>query len=116
VDPFGEWSCLLLQCSEYRWGGVIAAREDVIEEAVERKSVRVRIRRGLNFNRTPDLMVPETMVVYSVTMEEMGRVEAAPRAVSARQSASASRDASLPTGYAEGRCLHWKPGSGFLGE
>ena len=71
--------CLLLQCSEYRWGGVIAAREDVIEEAVERKSVRVRIRHGLNFTRTPDLMVPETIVVYSVTMEEMGRVEAAPR-------------------------------------
>jgi hypothetical protein len=95
-------------------GSGVAAREDVTDESVVRKSVRVR--HGLNVNRPLEPVVPAADGGYSVTMEEMGRIEL--HVGAARGDLLVQGETHpLPTGSTlKGGVFYWQPGPGFLGE
>jgi len=92
--------------------GGVAAPEDVISEA--RADVRVRL--GLNVNGEPDPIATDADGSYSVTMEEVGRIEL--HLGAARGNMLVEGEAQgLPIGSTlKGGVFYWQPGPGFLGE
>ena len=95
-------------------GGVIAAPEDAIDESVAREGVRVR--HGLNASRLPEPVAPDADGGYSVTMEEVSRIELYLGAVGGNMLAQ-GEVRPLPIGSTlKGGVFYWQPGPGFLGE
>jgi hypothetical protein len=92
-------------------GGPIAAPEDVIPD-----SAGVRVRHGLNINRRPEPIAQDSGGNYSVTMEEVGRIELHLGAASGKMLVQ-GETAALPIGSTlKGGIFYWQPGPGFLGE
>jgi hypothetical protein len=95
-------------------GGPVAAPEDIIDESVAREGVRVR--HGLEVNRRPEPIAPDSDGGYSVTMEEVGHIELHLAAASGNMLVQGEAQA-LPTGSSlKGGVFYWQPGPGFLGE
>jgi uncharacterized repeat protein (TIGR01451 family) len=95
-------------------GGSVAAPEDPIDESVARGGVRLR--HGLNVNRQPDPIAPDADGGYSVTMEEVGRIELHLGAAHGNMLVAGEAGA-LPTGSTlKGGIFYWQPGPGFLGD
>jgi len=94
--------------------GSVAAPEDVIDESVARQGVRVR--HGLNVNRQPDPIAADADGGYSVTMEEVDRIELHLGAASGSMLVEGEAQA-LPIGSTlKGGVFYWQPGPGFLGD
>jgi hypothetical protein len=92
-------------------GGSVAAPEDVIPDATD-----VRVRHGLNVNRQPDAIAPDADGGYSVTMEEVGRIELHLGAARGNMLVEGEPQG-LPIGSTlKGGVFYWQPGPGFLGE
>jgi hypothetical protein len=90
--------------------GPVAAPEDVIP------ATAVRVRHGLDVSREPDPLVPDADGGYSVTMEEVGRIELHLGAASGKMLVLGEPQA-LPTGSTlKGGIFYWQPGPGFLGD
>ncbi len=94
--------------------GGVAAPADLIEESAAGKSVQVR--NGLNRNRPPESVAPDSAGTYSVSMEEVGLIElhlgAARGNLLIRGEARA-----LPIGSSlKGGVFYWQPGPGWVGE
>jgi hypothetical protein len=95
-------------------GGGVAAPEDVIPGIAARKDLRVR--HGLDVTRQPDAIAPDADGAYSVTMEEVGRIELHLGA-SRGNMLVLGRQQALPTGSTlKGGVFYWQPGPGFLGD
>jgi hypothetical protein len=94
--------------------GSVAAPEDPIDESVAREGVRVR--RGLNIDRQPDPIAADADGGYSVTVEEVGRIELHLGAATGKMLVQGEAQA-LPIGSTlKGGIFYWQPGPGFLGE
>jgi uncharacterized repeat protein (TIGR01451 family) len=95
-------------------GGGVAAPEDPIDESVARQGVRLR--QGMDLDRQPDPIAQDADGGYSVTMEEVGRIEL--HLGAARGNMLVAGDAqALPIGSTlKGGIFYWQPGPGFLGD
>ncbi|HEY6390477.1 MAG TPA: SBBP repeat-containing protein [Bryobacteraceae bacterium] len=95
-------------------GGGSVAAEDVIDESVAKEGVRVL--HGLDVNRRPDPIAADADGGYSVTMEEVGRIELHLGAAGGNMVVEGDAQA-LPIGSTlKGGVFYWQPGPGFLGE
>jgi NHL repeat len=93
-------------------GGSEAAPEDVIPESATHEGVQVR--HGLEINRRP--VEPDADGGYSVSMEEVGRIELHLGAARGNMLVLDEVHA-LPIGSTlKGGVFYWQPGPGFLGE
>jgi uncharacterized repeat protein (TIGR01451 family) len=95
-------------------GGSVAAPEEPIDESIAREGVRVR--HGLDVDRQPDPIPQDADGGYSVTMEEVGRIELHVGAATGNMLVLGEAQA-LPIGSAlKGGIFYWQPGPGFLGD
>ena len=95
-------------------GGSVAGPEDVLPEAAPGQGVRLR--QGLDVNRELEPVAPDVDDFYSVTMEEVGRIELHLGATRGNMLVEGETH-ELPVGSTlKGGVFYWQPGPGFLGE
>jgi hypothetical protein len=95
-------------------GSSEAALEDVIPESARNDGVRLR--RGLDVDRSPEPLTPDADGVYAITMEEVGHIELYLGAASGNMLVQ-DETHGLPIGSTlKGGVFYWQPGPGFLGE
>jgi len=88
--------------------------EDVIPESVASEGVRVG--HGLDIDREPEPVAPDGDGGYSVSMEEVDRIELHLAATTGKMLVLGECQA-LPIGSnLKGGVFYWQPGPGFLGE
>lgn len=94
-------------------GGNLVSKEDPVDEVAVREVVRVR--QGVDLNRETDLLNADADGLYSVTMEEVGRIELHLGAVSGNMVVQ-DEPRPLPIGSTlKGGIFYWQPGPGFVG-
>ncbi len=76
----------------------------------------MRVRQGLDVDRQPDPIAQDADGGYSVTMEEVGRIELRLGAATGNMQVQGEAQA-LPVGSTlKGGIFYWQPGPGFLGD
>jgi len=76
----------------------------------------VIVRRGLDANRDPEVLTPADSGVYSIEMEELGRIELNAGASKGHLLVNGER-AGLPVGSTlKAGVFYWQAGLGFVGE
>jgi hypothetical protein len=94
--------------------GSVAAPQEVIDGLVATEDVRVR--HGMNGNRKPELITPDSEGGYSVTTEEVSHFELYLGAAKGNLVVQGEAEA-LPVGSTlRGGVFYWQLGPGFLGD